>query len=102
MDFVAITVATALVWKVSSMVKFVTAGDAKKALMQLVVWAVGIGIAFLLAASDFAEGIKLAGHALGDLNTASVVLFGFSLGSTAAAAYDTLSKNPEPRLMGER
>lgn len=98
--FVAFTVIVGTIWKSASMVKFVTAKDWLKVKTMLVVYAVGIGAAFLFAASDFAKAFKLEGLALADLNTASLVIFGFALGSTAAAAYDTLSRNPEPKLMG--
>lgn len=97
MDFAVLAVATALVWKVVSFAKFVLSGDTNKAVTQLVTWAAGIGVAFLVAASDFT--LEVAGANLADLNAASVVLFGVALGSTASAAYDSLSKNPEPKLL---
>lgn len=101
MEFVPIAVAAALVWKIVSFVKFLMSGDKNKAVTQLVTWAAGIGVAFLLAASDFAEGVDVGSHSLGNLNPASVVLFGVALGSVAAAAYDSLSKNPEPKLLSD-
>lgn len=97
MDFTVLAVATALVWKVVSFAKFVMAGDRSKAVTQLVTWGAGIGVAFLVAASDFT--LEVAGVNLADLNAASVVLFGVALGSAASAAYDSLSKNPEPKLL---
>lgn len=99
MEFVPIAVAAALVWKIVSFVKFLMSGDKNKAVTQLVTWAAGIGVAFLLAASDFASSVDVGDHTLGNLNGASVILFGVALGSVAAAAYDTLSKNPEPKLL---
>lgn len=96
--FVAFTVIIGTIWKTASMVKFVTAKEWVKVKTMFVVYAVGIGAAFLFAASDFAKAFKLEGLALADLNTASLVIFGFALGSTASAAYDTLSRNPEPKL----
>lgn len=98
MEFVPLAIAAATVWKIVSMVKFVTAGDKAKAITQLVTWAAGIGVAFLLAASDFT--IEVAGTNLSDLNSASVIFFGLALGSVSAVGYDSLSKNPEPKLMG--
>lgn len=100
MDFVPIAVAAALVWKIVSFTKFLSAGDRPKIVTQLVTWGAGIGVAFLLAASDFGSGIEVVGLALGELNAASVILFGVALGSTAAVGYDSLSKNSEPKLMG--
>lgn len=97
--FVAFTVIVATVWKTVSMVKFIFAKDTNKIVTQLVTYAVGIAGAFLFAASDFAENFKLEGLALADLNTSSLIIFGFALGSTASAAYDALSRNPEPRLL---
>lgn len=99
MEFVPLAVASTMVWKLSSFAKFVIAGETNKAVTQLVVWVIGVAVAFLLAASDFAEEIAVGGHSLGSLNGAAVILFGFALGSVAAVGYDALSKNPEPKLI---
>lgn len=107
MEFVALAVASALVWKLVSFVKMVKAGDANGSVTQLVTWGAGVGVAFLLAASDFAAGIDVGGAALGDLNGASTVLFGVALGSSASAAYDVKKSldngddAKEPNLLSE-
>jgi predicted membrane protein len=88
MDFVALAVASALVWKIVSFGKAALNGDKNAVVTQLLVWGAAVGVAFLLAASDFAGGIKVGSAVLGDLNAASVVLFGVSLGSTASVGFD--------------
>jgi hypothetical protein len=87
-EFVPLVVATALVWRLVTFGKQLLAGELRAAVTQVFVWAAGIGVAFLLAASDFAGGVEVAGASLEVLNAASLVLFGVALGSTASTAYE--------------
>lgn len=87
-EFLPLAVAVALVWSVVKVVKYATNRMWNEAMTLLVVHGAGILVAFLLHASDFADSIAVGAFKLGDLNGASVVLFGVALGSAAAAAYD--------------
>lgn len=98
--FVAFTIITTTAWKLVSLVKYLKAGDQSGVFTQLLSYAVGIALGFLFKASDFAATFKLEGLSLAELNTASVIIFGLGIGSAASAAYDSFSKNPEPKLMG--
>lgn len=88
MDFIPLVVAAATIWKVVDFVKFAKARDASSIATQIVTWVAGVSMAFLLAESDFGAGLDVAGHALANLNGASVVLFGLGLGSTASGVVD--------------
>lgn len=106
-EFVPLVVAAALVVQLVRFFKDLTAGAFRDALTIAIVWVAGIVVAFLLAASDFAGGIQVAGTALGSLNAASVVLFGVSLGSAGSVvlvefrkAIDGSQSSAEPKLGG--
>lgn len=84
MEFVPIIVIGALLKKAVDFLKYLLAKDWNGVVTQLVVWLVGIGLTWLLSASDFANGVEIGGLDLGNLNTASIVLVGLSLSSTAS------------------
>lgn len=88
MEFAPLVVASALVWKLVSFLKYLTSGAYREALTLAIVWVAGIAVAALLAASDFSAGIEVGEVALASLNAAGIVLFGVALGSTAAVGFD--------------
>jgi hypothetical protein len=88
MDFVPLLAATALIWKAVDFVRFIRARDTDSALTQLVVWAVGVAVTFLLAGTNYADGIVIGDLSLGRANWESLLLIGLSLGSSASALVD--------------
>jgi len=88
MDFIPLAAAVALIWKVVDFARFLRARDVDSSLTQAVVWAVGTGVAFLLAGTNWAGGIVLGDVAMQDMSWQSLLLVGLSLGSTASAFVD--------------
>lgn len=77
-----------MIWTTVSALKLLSAKKLNDFLTLLVVVAVGIGVAFLLRASDFSAGIDVGSVVLAKLNVASTVLFGYGLSSFARVAYE--------------
>lgn len=92
MDFVPLLVIGALLKKAVDFLKYLSAKDWNGVVTQVVVWLVGIGLVWLLSASDFANGVQIGGLDLGNLNAASIVLVGLSLSSTASFVGQDLLK----------
>lgn len=88
MDFLPLLSAIALMWKIVDFVKHVRVRDINAVVTQLAVWGAGVLVTFLLAGSDFAEGVSIGDTTLGALNAASVVLVGLCLGASASVGYD--------------
>lgn len=88
MDFAPLVVALALVWKLVDFAKACRVRDIDAIVSQLAVWVAGVIVIFLLAATDFASGVKIGSLNLDALNAASLVLLGLSIGSTGSVAYD--------------
>lgn len=107
--FAPLVAAASLVWALVRFGKQVLARDGRAAATQIVVWGAGVAVAFLLSASDFADGIQVAGVALGSLNAASLLLVGLTIGSTASTAYEVKkaldsgddAREPRPTLRAE-
>jgi hypothetical protein len=79
----------ALAWKVTSVLKYVTAGQFREAVTQLVPWVGAWGILAAAAASGAADSTLIWGHqTLGDMNVWGLLLAGISLGSGASVGYD--------------
>jgi hypothetical protein len=81
----------ALVTKVVDFARHVRAKDWNAVVTQLVAWAAGVAGAFLLAASDFANGVtfdQLGGYKLSDLNGASLTFIGMAVLSVASKLVD--------------
>ncbi len=88
MEFVPAVFMVALVWKLVDLVKYVRNGDVNAALTQLTTYAAGVGVAFLFAATQWADGIMIGDAALSSLSGASLVVAGLALASTGSALYD--------------
>jgi hypothetical protein len=88
MEFAPMLAAVALIWKIVDVVKYLLEKNRKAVITQMGVWAAGISVVVLLAASDFAGGINVADYPLSSLNLASLVLLGLSVGSSASVAVD--------------
>lgn len=80
----------ALVKKGVDLLRYVIAKDGNGALTTVVALGVGVAVAFLVAASDFAAGVEVAGRTLANMNDASVVLVGLGLGATGSVGWDAL------------
>jgi hypothetical protein len=79
----------ALVWKITSVLKYLTSGQVRQTVTQVIPWVAGILAVVVAAQADVAEGIVVFGtHALGDLDGWSQILAGISLGSAASVGYD--------------
>lgn len=79
----------ALVAKVMSTVKYLSAGQVRQVLTQVLTWLTGFLVLLLGAQANISEHLQVIGNvALGDLNTWSLLLGGVMLGSTASFAYD--------------
>lgn len=88
MDFAPLLAAIALIWKIVDFVKYLRARDGEAAITQAAVWAAGVGVIFLLAETNYADGIVLGDLALGAMNAASLLLIGLSMGSSASVLVD--------------
>ena len=87
---VALTAAlAALIGKITSVVKYISAGDYRPAVTQVLVWAIGVGTVMLTAQSDLAETFNtVGGQVLAELDTWSQVLGGIALGSGISVVRD--------------
>lgn len=88
MPFVPLVAALALAWKLVDFVKQLRVRDWNAVVTQAAVWVAGIVVVFLLANTDFASGIKIGDMVLSDLNAASLILVGLSVGASASVGYD--------------
>jgi len=86
--FTAATLSAFLV-KITSVLKYVSGGQFREAVTQVIPWVAGIVVILVAAQADVAENIAVWGQtALSDLDTWSQVLAGLALGSGASFAYD--------------
>jgi hypothetical protein len=90
MDFIPLLLWASLIKKVIDFVKYLTAGDVNAVLTQVVAWAVGVGLAFVTANSEFGEAIIVNGHPMNTLNSWALVLAGLNAASVAGLGWDTL------------
>lgn len=88
MDFAPLLAAIALIWKIVDFVKYLRARNSEAVVTQAAVWFAGVGVIFLLAATDFASAINVGDLSLGTLNAASLILLGLSVGSSASVLVD--------------
>lgn len=77
-----------LSWKLGSLVKYVTSKHYGEAITQVVIFGIGIGIAFAVGASDWAEETVVGNRALSDINGVSKALVGIVIASTGSGLYD--------------
>lgn len=79
----------ALIYKVTSVLKYTSAGEFRQVLTQIIPWAAGVIGVCLAAQADVSSGLQVFGDmALSQLDGWSLVLAGVSLGSAASTAYD--------------
>lgn len=98
--FTVLTAGSAMVMTALAFIKHLRGGQTGDALTLLALFAVGVGVAFLICESDFAKAELFGGISLADLNAASRVLLGYAIGSGARVLYEGTNKktNSEPKL----
>jgi hypothetical protein len=98
MEFVPLAALVIINKKAVDFLKELLPNSLKNRVVQLIAWAVGIGLAFLFAASDFGDGIEVwDGKVLASLNAFGVSVYGLAIGSGAGVLADAIRrKNPEP------
>lgn len=79
-----------IIKKIVDFVKYLAAGDINAVVTQLVAWAVGVGLAFLAANSDWADTFEVNGQAASTLNGWSLVFVGIAIASAAGFGWDTV------------
>lgn len=88
MEFVAITVLGALVWKFVDFLKYLKNHDWNAVLTMLSVWVAGVVAVLLFAHSDFASLVSVGSATLASLGTVSQVIIGLSATSLMSVGYD--------------
>lgn len=88
MEFVPTLAMALLVVAIINFVKFLRAGDTNGIITTLSVWVAGVVVTLLVAETDFAEGIEIAGRAMSDYNFWSLLFVGLTLSSVAQFAND--------------
>ena len=90
MEFIPTLALAALVLKLIDFARYARAGDMNGVVTQLATWISGVLVLLLVAKTDWAGGIEIAGFPLSKLNFWSQVFYGLSLASTASLAKDVL------------
>lgn len=89
MEILTVAGLAAFAGKVASTLKQLSAGGYRAALTQALVWAAGVGLAFLAASANAMADLAVVGDlTLGQLDDSSTVLWGLGLASTISVAYD--------------
>lgn len=88
MEFVPTAAMALLVIAIINLVKFVRAGDMNGIITTISVWIAGVVVMFLVAQTDFADGIVIADRALSSYNAWSLVFMGLTISSIAQFAND--------------
>jgi len=81
MEFVPLVAMGALVFTFVNFLRYLTNGDGKSAITQLVSWVAGVLVVLLVAQTDFADGIVVGDQALSVLNFYSLVFVGLQASS---------------------
>lgn len=84
MEFIPLVQMAVLVFAIINFLKAVRASDWNSALTQLTVWAAGVLVIFLVAQTDFADGIAIGDQALSVLNGWSLLFIGLTIASLAS------------------
>lgn len=87
MEFIPVAMAGALLWKVIDFLKALRAGDWNKVVTQLVAWAAGVGVLFLVASTQFAAEITVGKFNLDALDGSTKFFVGLMLSSIVGVTY---------------
>lgn len=107
MDFVPILALGLVVKTTVDILRFVRGRDWNGAGTLLTAWVGGFAAAALFAQTEFADGISVGDQTLGDLNVASLLVVGLTLGSVGAnvneffASRDANRSTAKPQLFAD-
>lgn len=90
MEFVPLLALAALVATLINFLKFVRNGDTNGALTQLSVWVAGVVAVVLVANTDWSDTLIFGEIALSDMNFASLVFLGLSVGSVGSVGHEVI------------
>jgi hypothetical protein len=90
MNAVSVAVLVALAYQVTTMFKYLSAGQIREVLTALIPWAAAFVVLLLGAAADATADLVLPGFevTLGSMDVASLAIAAASLGSTSSVAWD--------------
>jgi len=88
MEFAPLVAMGLLVVSVINFLKYLRAGDMNGWFTQLIVWVAGVGAVLLVAQTDFASGITVGDQLMDNLNFASLVFVGLTVGSVGSFAVE--------------
>lgn len=89
-DIGSLVALAAIIWKVTSFVKFALARDWPGVKGQAVAWVAAVIVIFVAAQADVASSTMVGDLALSSLDWQSLLLLALTIGSTASIGYDTL------------
>lgn len=89
-DIGSLVALAAIIWKVTSFVKFLLAKDWPGVKGQAVAWVSAVVVIFLAAQADVASTTMIGERALSALDWQSLILLSITVGSTASVGYDIL------------
>jgi hypothetical protein len=89
-DFATLAALAALVLKVTSLIKYLTAGMIREAVTTLVPWVAAFGVLVLAGQADATAALVLPGMktVIGDMDIASLLLAAPVLGASASVVFD--------------
>lgn len=90
MEFVPIAVFAALLWKLNDFFNAANERHWNDVRKQAVAWVSGVIAAFLVAQTQFAEGVEVWNTTLADLNSVELLLVGLMATSLASVGHDTV------------
>lgn len=88
MEFVPAVAFVTLVYKVVDTLRYAKSGDINGVLTQVIAWVSGVAVAFLVAQTEWADGIEIGDRPLSRLGFWSLVFAGLTIGSAASTAKD--------------
>lgn len=106
MEFLPTVAMAALVVSLINFIKYLKARDVNGIVTTLSVWIAGVVVVFLVAQTDFAAGIVVAGTALSVYNSWSLLFLGLSISTLAQfaneirGAVDNHDSTAKPDLVG--
>jgi hypothetical protein len=90
MDFVPLLAMAALVVTVINFLKYARTRDWNAAATQVSVWVGGVVVVWLVANTDWADTLVFGDIALSDMNAASLVFFGVSVGAIGSVGHEVV------------
>ena len=90
MEAVSVALLIGLIWKIGDWFKLVTNKDWNGAITQLFLWVVGSVVLLVASAANAFQSLTVPGisEPIGELNTWSLILLGFTIASSGSVLYD--------------